>query len=52
MADFWGWGAGMVGVAVRCNWRLEKNKLISSHRKNIVQIHVNTHIQVYFRFAW
>lgn len=26
MADFWGWGAGMVGVAVRCNWRLEKKK--------------------------
>lgn len=26
MADFWGWGAGMVGVAVLCNWRLEKKK--------------------------
>lgn len=39
------WQSGVTG-----DWK--KKKLTSSHRKNIVQIHVNTHIQVDFCFAW
>lgn len=32
MADFCGWGAGMVGVAVRCNWRLEDMNLLHTEK--------------------